>query len=70
MKIYINRRTCELLEIPYGVWGLSLKITPKELMKVQVGGYDKKHMDFFEKFGMDKEMFLIHLRFGWFQVCN
>ena len=70
MIIYINRETCERLNFGYEKCEKNLLITPFELINAHIGSYDRKHMDFFKKFGLDREMELSLLRFGWFSVCN
>ena len=69
MKIYFDRWMCEEVEISYtSKGGERLTIRPKDLVLMKRSGYDKKHMDYFKKVGMETNLNLRHSGFGWFIV--
>ena len=73
MKIYMDMDMCESLGVNYyGEPGQVVRRTPNEVIDLRGRwkGYDKKHMEFFANFGLDKTMKLTHQRCGWFTVGN
>ena len=70
MKIYFDRIMCERLGIDYGGTGEFVRMSPNQIIRESRRSYDRKHMEFFKKTGMDTQLYLKHERYGWMKVLD
>lgn len=72
MRIYIDFEMCNELGVTYygDPQNETIKTTPHDLMRMRKyrGGYDQRHMDFFEEVGEFALLLLKNTGLGWWVV--